>query len=109
MFQPSLTWFPLQGVAAKMIQVAAEDAIKQGKLDSFEMLQRCSSGRAQCCKPDVLPAGVEYLYVHVAHDNQAAMHLYCNRCGFHQEQSESEGYARALSRPRRFLLCQQLV
>ncbi|KAL0051343.1 hypothetical protein WJX82_005932 [Trebouxia sp. C0006] len=71
-----------QGVAAKMIQVAAEDAIKQG---------------------------VKYLYVHVAHDNQAAMHLYCNRCGFYQEQSESEGYARALSRPRRYLLCQQLV
>ncbi len=46
MFQPSLTWFPLQGVAAKMIQVAAEDAIKQGKLDGFEMLQKCASGGA---------------------------------------------------------------
>ncbi|DBA76696.1 TPA: hypothetical protein ACH3X2_008730 [Trebouxia sp. C0005] len=74
--------FQRQGVAAKMIQVAAEDAIKQG---------------------------VERLYVHVAHDNHTAMHLYCKRCGFHQEQSESEGYARALSRPRRYLLCQRLV
>ncbi|DBA81861.1 TPA: hypothetical protein ACH3X1_007580 [Trebouxia sp. C0004] len=71
-----------QGVAAKIIQVATEDAIKQG---------------------------VERLYVHVAHDNHAAMHLYCNRCGFHQEQIESEGYARALSRSRRYLLCQQLI
>lgn len=70
-----------QGIAAEMIQAAAEDAIKQG---------------------------VECLYVHVAHDNHAAMHLYCTRCGFHQEQSESEGYARALSRPRRYLLCRQL-
>jgi len=32
MLQPSLTCCPLQGVAAKMIQVAAEDAIQQGKL-----------------------------------------------------------------------------
>ncbi len=109
MFKPSNTWFALQGVAAKMIQVATEDAIKQGDLVSFEMLQKCASGEAQCCKPGVLPAGVECLYVHVAHDNHAAMHLYCTRCGFHQEQSESEGYARALSRPRRYLLCQQLV
>lgn len=109
MFQPSVTRFALQGVAAKMIQIAAEDAIKQGDLDSFEMLQKCASGGAQYCKPGMLPAGVERLYVHVAQDNHAAMHLYCNRCGFHREQSESEGYARALSRPRRYLLCQQLV
>ena len=47
MVQPSLTGFPLQGVAAKMIQLAAEDANKQGKLDGFEMLQKCSSGGAQ--------------------------------------------------------------
>lgn len=91
-----------------MIQVAAEDAIKQGNIDSFDM-PKCASCGAQCCKPNVLPAGVERLYVHVAHDNHTAMHLYCKRCGFHQEQSESEGYARALSRPRRYLLCQRLV
>ena len=102
------TWFALQGIAAEMIQAAAEDAIKQGDLDSFEMLQKWVPGAAQWCEPGVLPAGVECLYVHVAHDNHAAMHLYCTRCGFHQEQSESEGYARALSRPRRYLLCRQL-
>lgn len=54
------------------------------------------------------PAGVEHLYVHVAHDNLAAKQLYISRCGFMEEQIESEGYARGLARARRLLLCQVL-
>ena len=49
-------------------------------------------------------AGVQHLYVHVAHNNVAAKQLYIDRCGFKEEQHESEGYARALSRARRLLL-----
>ena len=49
-------------------------------------------------------AGVQHLYVHVAHNNVAAKRLYIDRCGFKEEQHESEGYARASSRARRLLL-----
>lgn len=52
--------------------------------------------------------GVQFLYVHVAQDNTAAVKLYSTHCGFQQEQKESEPYARALSRPSRLLLCKQL-
>ena len=54
-------------------------------------------------------AGIKYLYVHVAQNNQAAKELYCTRCGFHEEQKENESYARALGRPPRLLLCQALA
>lgn len=53
-------------------------------------------------------AGVRHLYVHVAYDNTAAKQLYIGRCDFTEEQCESEGYARGLSRARRLLLHQAL-
>lgn len=71
-----------KGVAAQLIQAAEAEASKQG---------------------------VQYLYVHVAQENTAAVQLYCTRCGFHQEKKESEAVARGLSRPSRLLLCKQLI
>ncbi|GIL53141.1 hypothetical protein Vafri_8812 [Volvox africanus] len=53
-------------------------------------------------------SGVEWLYVHVVADNTPAVGLYCNTFGFLVEQSESEGFARSLQRPRRLLLAKCL-
>ncbi|KXZ43502.1 hypothetical protein GPECTOR_88g445 [Gonium pectorale] len=53
--------------------------------------------------------GVEQLYVHVVADNAPAVGLYCGSMGFQVEQTESEGFARSLQRPRRLLLAKQLV
>ncbi|GLI59793.1 hypothetical protein VaNZ11_001757 [Volvox africanus] len=53
-------------------------------------------------------SGVEWLYVHVVADNTPAVGLYCNTFGFQVEQSESEGFARSLQRPRRLLLAKCL-
>ncbi|GIL83451.1 hypothetical protein Vretifemale_12028, partial [Volvox reticuliferus] len=52
--------------------------------------------------------GVEWLYVHVVADNTPAVALYCNTFGFQVEQSELEGFARSLQRPRRLLLAKNL-
>lgn len=49
-------------------------------------------------------AGVEELYVHVMHANDAGRRLYLQRCGFVVEQEEGEAQAVALSRPSRMLL-----
>ncbi|EFJ45206.1 hypothetical protein VOLCADRAFT_106017 [Volvox carteri f. nagariensis] len=54
-------------------------------------------------------AGVQWLYVHVVANNTPAVALYCNALGFQVEQSESEGYARALQRPPRLLLAKCLT
>ncbi|WIA08025.1 hypothetical protein OEZ85_007495 [Tetradesmus obliquus] len=51
--------------------------------------------------------GVEHMYVHVVHDNAAAQQLYSSM-GYEQETEETEGFARALRRPRRLLLHKQL-
>ena len=53
-------------------------------------------------------AGVQQLYVHVIADNAAGVSLYKRRCGFAQEQAESEATARALGRPARLLLRRSL-
>lgn len=53
--------------------------------------------------------GVRYMYVHVAADNAAAVQLYMGPGGFGLEQEESEAAARALGRPRRLLLVQELA
>lgn len=55
----------------------------------------------------ILNAGVEHMYVHVVHDNAAAQQLYSSM-GYEQETEETEGFARALRRPRRLLLHKQL-
>jgi ribosomal protein S18 acetylase RimI-like enzyme len=47
------------------------------------------------------------MYVHVVHDNTAAQRLYSSM-GYQQETEETEGFARALRRPRRLLLHKQL-
>lgn len=52
--------------------------------------------------------GVEHLYVHVVADNTPAHRLYLG-LGFEQEAEESEGFARALQRPRRLLLHKQVI
>lgn len=52
--------------------------------------------------------GVRHLYVHVVADNLPALKLYTGRAGFQQESEESEGFARALNRPRRLLLHRKL-
>lgn len=56
----------------------------------------------------LLSTGVQFLYVHVAQDNTAAVQLYSSHCNFQQEQKESDSYARALSRPSRLLLRKQM-
>ncbi|PNH10450.1 hypothetical protein TSOC_002814 [Tetrabaena socialis] len=53
--------------------------------------------------------GVEWLYVHVVADNRPALTLYCDAMGYQVEQSESEGTAHTLQRPRRLLLAKQLA
>lgn len=52
--------------------------------------------------------GVEWLYVHAAVTNVAAVSLYSNACGFEKEQEESETRARAQRRPRRVLFRKHL-
>jgi ribosomal protein S18 acetylase RimI-like enzyme len=47
------------------------------------------------------------MYVHVVHDNTAAQQLYTSM-GYQQETEETEGFARALRRPRRLLLHKKL-
>eukprot|EP00775_Hariotina_reticulata_P012867 gene12867-12993_t len=53
--------------------------------------------------------GVKHMYVHVVHDNGAAQRLYSS-LGYEKEAEETEGFARALRRPRprRLLLHKQL-
>jgi ribosomal protein S18 acetylase RimI-like enzyme len=48
------------------------------------------------------------MYVHVVHDNGAAQRLYSS-LGYEKEAEETEGFARALRRPRRLLLHKQLL
>ncbi len=57
----------------------------------------------------VRAAGARELYVHVIAANAAGVQLYAARCGFAQEQAESEGIARALNRPARLLLRRRLA
>lgn len=52
-------------------------------------------------------SGVKHMYVHVVHDNGAAQRLYSS-LGYEKEAEETEGFARALRRPRRLLLHKQL-
>ena len=52
--------------------------------------------------------GLEWLYVHAAVTNTAAVSLYSNSCGFVKEQEESENEARMQRRPRRLLFKKQL-
>ncbi len=53
-------------------------------------------------------AGVEWLYVHAATENTAALSLYTEACGFEKEQKESESIARLQRRSRRLLFRKQL-
>jgi len=53
-------------------------------------------------------SGVKHMYVHVVHDNGAAQRLYSS-LGYEKEAEETEGFARALRRPRRLLLHKQLL
>ena len=52
--------------------------------------------------------GVEWLYVHAAITNTAAISLYSDACCFEREQEESENEARLQRRPRRLLFRKQL-
>jgi ribosomal protein S18 acetylase RimI-like enzyme len=78
-----VTWHAwVQGIAKMLINAAMEEAARRG---------------------------VQHMYVHVAADNTAARQLYIEQCGFRVEQEESEGFARALNRPRRLLLWRPLA
>ena len=52
--------------------------------------------------------GVEWLYVHAAVTNTAAISLYSDACCFEKEQEEGENEARLQRRPRRLLFRKQL-
>ena len=53
-------------------------------------------------------AGVEWLYVHAAMENTAALSLYTSACGFEEEQKEPESIARLQRRSRRLLFRRHL-
>ena len=53
-------------------------------------------------------AEVEYLYVHVVAENEAAVALYVDLLGFQLESEETASFAHSLGRPRRKLLCKRL-
>ncbi len=57
---------------------------------------------------DSVKDGVEWLYVHAALTNTAAVSLYGNACCFEKEQEEGENEARLQRRPRRLLFRKQL-
>lgn len=108
-------------MAAQLIQAAKAEATTQGGTPDT-LLALCSTANhhaentADLCSrvchgytdASMLSTGVQFLYVHVAQDNTAAVQLYSIHCGFEQEQKESESYARALSRPSRLLLRKQI-
>lgn len=52
--------------------------------------------------------GVRHLYVHVVTTNAPAVELYRGAGGFDTEAEESEGVARSLGRPKRYLLHKEL-
>jgi ribosomal protein S18 acetylase RimI-like enzyme len=66
----------------------------------------CELDREKACSG--YDAGVEWLYVHVVHDNEAALKLYL-QAGFTVECEETTNAARAAGRDRRLLLVQSIA
>lgn len=54
-------------------------------------------------------SGVQHLYVHVVHSNEAAVRLYTQKTGFAVENQETHEFANLASRPRRLLLHKALA
>ena len=86
-------------VSKVQLNIKATTGLHQA--DVWFAVQALFIGEMNCVS---IVAGVKHLYVHVVQSNQAAKDLYCMRCGFHEEQSESEACAHALGKPARLLL-----
>ena len=72
-----------------------------------ESLQGVAKALILCVLKRAKEMGILHVYVHVVHDNAAAIALY-EGCGFSIEAEEDTGVARKRQHGRRFLLAAQL-
>lgn len=121
---------PADGVASPRIIIGALDLTVGPRIGSEHLAGKLPQGeaaqrrRAYLSNVSVAPAarrrgvaaaliaaayrhasqmGIQHLYVHAATDNEGAVHLYGQHCGFEVEQEETVELARNLNRPRRLL------